>query len=871
MSSFFLFSDLTSISNNRYDWDSVSKILPFQIEMATSFNKTESGQSHEKISHHTCFSVQSFAMKKLFSFSAIYQISIAAVLFLAIGILGTFWLINEYKHHVKALESLQDDYIADRKAEAKMLINNLVDNIEYQKNGVEMQLEENLRYYAEIGWSITNTIYQNSKNRLSENEIKQLVIACLMPMRFFEGRGYFWIHNKDYKLVAHPFRPDSVGKDDAELTDSNGLALTRTIVEVAATNPQGGFISYHWNKPDVNEKHHKEKGLKKIAYVKLFKPFNWVIGVGEYVTDVEKQVQKEIIARIGSLRHGEKGYVFNHSRDGICLNHVKEANIGKNRWEYIDTQGVKVVQELDRTGRQPGGGFLEYIGSVNPETGRPARKISYAQSIDGWGWVLGSGIYLTDIEKKIEEYRKELVLELQKKIITTVFLLFGVMTFGFFIGRQLFHNLLKELNLFVEESQNEKTEPIDLEKFRIEELRTIAKRSNSLLEEKEQVQADLNSAKRMESIGLMAGGVAHDLNNILSGIVGYPEVLLHKLPEDSELRKPLGAILESGKRASTVVADLLTIARGAASTKEVHNLNSLVQEHMNSPECQALKKIYPTINCSVQLEADAPYFSCSPVHVKKCLVNLVMNGTEAVNHSGTIIVSTSNHHVSDKNNNAADLEKGAYVVLSVKDDGHGISRQDMEHIFEPFYTRKQMGRSGTGLGLTVVWNTMEDHGGKVLVDSSEKGTCFKLYFPQGTMIDMIQTETAEDQKYTGNNELILIVDDEPQILDIAGMMLEAMGYKTVFACSGEMAVEYLKKNAVDLIVLDMLMEPGMNGRQTYEKILKIHPDPKVIITSGFSESNEVKIALELGAGMFIKKPYTMGQLGKAVKNTLNRL
>ncbi len=379
----------------------------------------------------------------------------------------------------------------------------------------------------------------------------------------------------------------------------------------------------------------------------------------------------------------------------------------------------------------------------------------------------------------------------------------------------------------------------------------------------------LIQSQRMESIGLMAGGVAHDLNNILSGIIGYPQLILRDLPKDSNLRKPIKAIMESGKRAATVVADLLTVARGAASAKEVQNLNSLIQEYLNSLEYKKLISLYPNIKYQCKLKAENHNILCSPVHIKKCLMNLVTNAAEIIVDEGNVIVSTYNQHIDDSTNRKQDMEEGDYIVLSVQDTGAGISNMDLEHIFEPFYTKKVMGRSGTGLGLTVVWNTMKDHDGKVFVESSEKGTCFQLYFPVTREKVVVQNTNNNSKKFIGNSEHILIVDDEPHLCDIACQMLQTIGYKVDSVSSGKLAIKFLKENPIDLIVLDMLMEPGINGRQTYEEIIKLYPKQKAIIASGFSESDDVKATLQLGAKQFIKKPYSINQLAQAVKEALN--
>ncbi len=384
--------------------------------------------------------------------------------------------------------------------------------------------------------------------------------------------------------------------------------------------------------------------------------------------------------------------------------------------------------------------------------------------------------------------------------------------------------------------------------------------------EKKTLEENLIQAQKMEAIGLMAGGVAHDLNNILSGIVGYPELILLDLPADHTLRKPIEAIQDSGSRAAAVVADLLTVARGASSTRELQDLNSLAQEYLNSPEYKKLISLHQQITCQQKLTAAHPSILCSSVHVKKCLMNLVINASEAVDAGGMIIISTKNQTITNDEATRYHIEPGEYVVLNVSDNGHGIKCIDLERIFEPFYTKKVLGRSGTGLGLSIVWNTMRDHNGVVLVESGVQGTSFQLFFPMSNKKKITKTDVTEE--ITGNGEHILLVDDEPHLRDIGCKILEILGYVVDSVSSGELAVEFVQKTRVDLIVLDMLMEPGINGRHTYEKIKMIYPDQKAIIVSGFSESNDVKQALLLGVDSFVKKPYTMNQLGQAVKKVL---
>ncbi len=388
--------------------------------------------------------------------------------------------------------------------------------------------------------------------------------------------------------------------------------------------------------------------------------------------------------------------------------------------------------------------------------------------------------------------------------------------------------------------------------------------------ERRNLQGQLERARKMEAIGLLAGGVAHDLNNILSGIVSYPELLLLQLPADSALRRPLNAIHESGQRAAAVVSDLLTVARGVAGAREIADVNQLILEYLASPEHCQIQSSHVHITCKTDLAPGLAHISCSPIHIKKCILNLMINAMEAIKDAGCITVSTRNREIAGGEFTHAGMSPGQSVVLTVADTGHGIKKEDLDHIFEPFYTKKVMGKSGTGLGLAVVWSSMQDHDGAITVETSERGTAFHLHFPATDQQLPAKYAQTTFMELRGGGEKILVVDDEPQQLDIAGHILRTLNYSVHCVGSGEAAIASMKKDRADLILLDMIMAPGLDGLQTFSQILQLHPGQKALIVSGFAESSCVQAAQALGARGFIKKPYSIEQLGRAVHNELRR-
>lgn len=389
-------------------------------------------------------------------------------------------------------------------------------------------------------------------------------------------------------------------------------------------------------------------------------------------------------------------------------------------------------------------------------------------------------------------------------------------------------------------------------------------------EERKKLEAKLQHARRMEAIGTLAGGVAHDLNNILSGLVSYPELLLMDMPEDSPFKKPILTIQKSGEKAAAIVQDLLTLARRGVQVSGIVNLNQVILEYLRSPECEKLKAYHPQVTIETRLEKGLLNMIGSPIHLAKTVMNLVSNAAEAIVEEGEVIISTENQYI-DIPIKHKELDAGEYVVLSISDTGIGISPDDVERIFEPFYTKKVMGRTGTGLGMAVVWGTVQDHNGYIDIQTHiHEGTTFTLYFPA-------TREKAEKARseipiidYMGKGESILVVDDIEEQREIASKIFDRLGYKVELASSGEEAVEYLKKHTADLVVLDMIMDPGMDGLETYQRILEIHPGQKAIIASGFSETDRVKQTLQLGAGAYIRKPYLLEKIGLAVREALDK-
>ncbi len=740
-----------------------------------------------------------------------------------------------------------------------------------------------VKLFEPFGWIIGTGLYVDDIRK----EIEQELLGTISRIRF--GReGYIFVNRLNGDALVSNGKILSGKKKLWEEFNFNPEQMKQIFDKeyAAASKPSGDFIYYSFIKLTT-----PDRISPKVSFIYGLPDMGWLVGAGVYLDDVEKE-----IARLQSVLNQnikERIVVFSlvallilcvcllcfNSMGKKLVNDIK-IFISFFRKAAFSNQTISRehvhYRELDR--------IAETVNRMIAEKAEAEEQLrmfkTFADSsTEGMGWtttdhkfvyvnpalasMLGEKDPTAPIGRDVvTTYYPEAEQEKLLNVIRPALIENGEWS-GELIVRKRNGELVPTRNsLFLIYDDN--NNPLYFANIVID--LTEQKRAE---EERENLEKQLHVARKMRSIGLMAGGVAHDLNNILAGIVGYPELMLHRLPADSEFRKPLEAIMQSGQKAARVVADLLTIARGAASVRENHDINQLVKKYFDSPEYRKLAMSYPEISWHFALDAKQAVISCSPVHVHKCIMNLVTNACEAISGRGTITVTSSNQQIDGNMAAEYTLPAGEYVVVSVQDTGEGISKEDLEHIFEPFYTKKVMGKSGSGLGLAVVWNTMEDHGGKVIVESSDKGTCFRLFFPVST--EAVAGQSEEDgniRELRGNGEHVLVVDDEEQLRDVAKGMLEMLGYKVHAVDSGEAAVEFVKEHPVDLILLDMLMEPGMNGLETYEKILKLYPGHKAVIASGFSESDDVRETMRLGAGAFIRKPFTIGQLGRVVKKVL---
>ncbi len=382
--------------------------------------------------------------------------------------------------------------------------------------------------------------------------------------------------------------------------------------------------------------------------------------------------------------------------------------------------------------------------------------------------------------------------------------------------------------------------------------------------EKKILQEKLNRSEKMEALGRLAGGVAHDLNNILTSIVNYPDLILMNLKKGRKVEEYVLKLKKSGQKAAAIVEDLLTLARRGVTNFQPENLNTIIKDFFQSSEFEKIKADYPKIKFVHNLENDLQNIKGSRTHLTAMIMNLILNSAEATTKEGVISISSEN--LWKKNPKVI-----SGIRIKINDEGVGMTEEEKNKIFEPFYTKKLKGRNGTGLGMSVVWGTVKDHKGLINIESVKgQGTTIELTFPSTFSRIPAKGEKIPVSEFVGEKEKILIIDDESEPREIATEYLSYLNYNIDSVSSGEEAVSKFKEKKYDMVILDMLLENGIDGLDTFKKLSKIDPSLKAIIVSGFSETDRVKQAQKLGAGIYIKKPYSFKELGIAVKQELKR-
>jgi PAS domain S-box-containing protein len=381
--------------------------------------------------------------------------------------------------------------------------------------------------------------------------------------------------------------------------------------------------------------------------------------------------------------------------------------------------------------------------------------------------------------------------------------------------------------------------------------------------EKNRLEAQLAQAQRMEAIGTLAGGMAHNFNNLLMTIQGNASIMLSDVDSTHPHYERLKSIEKGVQRGSRLTRQLLGYSRGGKYEPRPISLNQLVKETSNT-----FGETRKEVVLHRELAQDLWGIKADQSQIEQSLLNMYVNAAEAMADGGDLFLKTTNVTHKDMKGKSYKAKPGNYVLLTVRDTGVGMDKKTIDRIFDPFFTTKGLARS-TGLGLASVYGIVKAHGGYIDVESKRgQGTTFEIYLPA------TQKEVKEEKKFSGElvngKGTILLVDDEETVIDVGEQMLKKLGYEVYLAKGGQEAIDVYKENKdrIDMVLLDIVM-PGMSGGRTYDSLTEIDSDIKVLLSSGYDIEGKAKEILERGCDAFIQKPFNMRELSQELRKILD--
>jgi len=925
-------------------------------------------------------------MKTKYGITETFLYSMAGLAVISVALVGYFWIRNEYERVAKEEITLREEYLDAQKRLIKHETDQVIGYVEFKISQAEARLKQIISNRTNEAYDIAVNLYNQHRATRNPAEVKKIIKDALRPIRYNNQRGYYFITRLDGLEILFADRPEMEGLNLSDMQDTQGKFVIRDMIDIVRKSGEG-FYRYSWTKPNK-----PGKDFPKIAYIKHFEPFDWLIGTGEYLDDVVNDIQQEVLARIENIVFGDDGYVFAGQWDGLSLvGPAKDINM----IDVTDVNGVKIVRELIKAAKS-GGGYVDYV-MPKIDSDITYKKLSYTTGLPDWQWYVGAGVNVDKIETVIGQRRTALQQRVRNDLFKIVSILFAILLFVLLIVKLVSNRNQKNFNLFTAFFSKAATESVKIESknLHFKEFEILAQSANCMIRERneaetalrnsernyrelvqnansiimrmdtegtvvffnnyaqnffgyseadilgknvigtivpsmdlagfdlaqmikdigvhperyvsnenENIRADgervrvawmnkaiyddnsqvkeilcvgidvsekwqlekrLAQAQKMEAIGTLAGGIAHDFNNILSAIMGYTELSLIDIPQDSSLRKNLKQVMKAGGRARDLVQQILTYSRQREREMHPIKINLLVNEAL-----KLLRATLPsTIQISYSIKSNLAVMS-DPTNIHQVIMNLCTNAGHAMHENGGLLeVSLTDVDIdADFAKHHPGLKPGKFVRLTVSDTGHGMAPEVIERIFDPFFSTKKKGE-GTGMGLSVVHGIVKSHGGTLTVDSTPgQGSVFKAFFP-AIDSEWVPDNEPADLMVTGT-ESILFVDDEVFQSDIAEQMLSRLGYRLTTCTSSVEALNLFRQapEKFDLVITDMTM-PQMPGDLLAAELISLRPDIPIIVCTGYSDRIDTDIAKEIGIRALVMKPVVMREIANCIRRVLD--
>jgi PAS domain S-box-containing protein len=739
-----------------------------------------------------------------------------------------------------------------------------------------------VKYFEPLNWYFGTGAYLDE----AKNIIQQQLLAQLSEARF-NIDGYFFGSTYEGEPLFSNGKI-TIGQDSIwNLEDPNGIKIIQT-QRAAVKNKHGGFVNYSWHKLDTS------KPEPKISFVIGIPEWEWIIGADFYTGFIDKAMaekkatmkahlraqitrsllvlvillafiwfwSKRILKQIQKSINVFSSFLKKASTDSITINpnqielqELKEIAILTNVMLENRLQAEEALLESEEKFRK----MYEFtqVGIV-----RVSLDAKIIQANKAYCNMLGYAEKEL-IGKKLDQINQhhyiQDIIDLNKKLVTGEMNSFQIEKRYLHKDGKIIHGMLSATLI-----RDKQKKP----QYFLGSVTDITPRKKAE-KIKERLEAQLQQSHKMEAIGALAGGIAHDFNNVLFSIIGFTELTLDDMPEETLNKSNLNHILTAANRAKEMVQQILTFSRHTESEKKPVKIQSIIKE--------VVKLLKPSIPSTITIKEHIDK-NCSPVfadsvQIHQVIMNLATNASHAMREKGGIMEFFLTEEKIDPDDLTIypELHTGTYVKFIIRDTGHGIDSKTMGKIFNPYFTTKKVGE-GTGMGLSVVHGIIANHDGCVVVESKpELGTEFHIFLPSVERITKIKQDSIPSQSIPTGTENILFVDDEEEITIMTKQLLERLGYIVASFTDSRIALEAFKKepDKFDLVITDMTM-PNMTGTELATKLLEINHNIKIILCSGYSELIDKETAKSMGIKKYVTKPITQKEIADTIRKVLKK-
>lgn len=706
----------------------------------------------------------------------------------------------------------------------------------------EKQKLDQMRQLVQIARnSIEPIIIDYHEGIHSKQESIEAIRGVVRRMIFTEedGLNYIFMSSYEGNMLVQPFHPEMEMNNNLDLQDPNGKYIIRELIKTAKESPHGGFVSYYFYPPGKNVVE------EKISFVMGIEELECYIGTGYYMGSLRLEQARFrrgiIIVQIG----------------GILLLMVLLLSIGMEIWKQnqallCEVEMRKASEAALKKNKENLAITLHSIGDGVIATdcnGCIMQMNPVAEKLTGWSIQDAKGKSLTDVFHIVHMWNRKPVENPVDKVLKTGVIV-GLESHTALISRSGDEYQIADSGAPIRSVSGEIVGVVLV-------FRDVSKEYA--------MQEKLKQSEKMQAIGQLAGGVAHDFNNMLAGVMGVADLMKAEPDMSPENIDYLDMIIDTTTRASNLTSKLLAFSRRGKMLVGPIDVHKLI----NDTEVILNRTIDKKNRVSISLNAGNYIINGDASGLQNILMNIAINASHSMADGGVIEIDTQNVFL-DKvycESSSFVLKPGTFLQLEVRDTGCGIPFDNLAKIFEPFYTTKSQGQ-GTGLGLAAVYGTVQDHGGAVNVYSEVGvGTSFHVLLPCSS--DTVSEEKRPVISLKSGSGKVLLVDDEKLIRITCEKMLHRMGYDVLIAENGKKAVELFAehKENIDLVLMDMIM-PVMNGAEAFYLMRESKPDCKVIISSGFAHHEKIQQLQREGIAGFIRKPYRMHDLNELINTIL---